>query len=431
MVYRDGSAVKLLIVDDHVNNRMVLRWSLEAEGCQVLESANGVEALAVLAREPVDAVITDILMPQMDGFRLCHEIRSSTTLNSAMPVIFYTGTYSSAADQELARAVDADDYLLKPASTEEILAAVSRAQSAGRQPRRPTPAGEEEFNVLELYSAALVRKLESRNTELEEALRKLQSAHAEILQLNQTLEGRVAERTAALAAANKELESFAFSVSHDLRAPLRQINGFAALLREAAGAHLDEEGERMLAQITGAARRMDELIRALLEFSRSGRAELVVGDVDLDRLLDEALAVLAAEIRGRDIEWRRGTLPRVRGDAMLLRQVFVNLVSNAIKFTGKTPRAVIEIGAEAGNGAERVVFVRDNGAGFDPRYAARLFGVFQRLHSAEDFEGTGVGLANAQRIVARHGGRIWAESTPGAGAVFYVALPAAGAMRDK
>ena len=423
--------MKLLVVDDHANNRMVLRWSLEAEGCQVLEAANGVEALAVLAQGPVDAVITDILMPRMDGFRLCHEIRSSTTFNSAMPVIFYTGTYNSAADEELARAVDADGYLLKPASTTEILAAVHRAQAADRQPRSPSPAGDETFNVLELYSAALVRKLETRNLELEDALRKLQNAHAEIVQLNETLEARVVDRTAALAAANKELESFSFSISHDLRAPLRQINGFAAMLQDAAGAQLDGEGLRMLAQITGAAQRMDELIRALLEFSRSGRAELVMAAVPLGRLLDETLTILAADLKGRDIEWRRAELPRVWGDAMLLRQVLVNLVSNAIKYTGKTARAVIEIGTGAGAAGEALIFVRDNGVGFDPRYASRLFGVFQRLHRAEDFEGTGIGLANAQRIVSRHGGRIWAESAPGEGATFYVALPLAMAVLDK
>ncbi len=423
--------MKLLVVDDHANNRMVLRWSLEAEGCQVLEAANGVEALAVLAQGPVDAVITDILMPRMDGFRLCHEIRSSTTFNSAMPVIFYTGTYNSAADEELARAVDADGYLLKPASTTEILAAVRRAQAADRQPRSPSPAGDETFNVLELYSAALVRKLETRNLELEDALRKLQNAHAEIVQLNETLEARVVDRTAALAAANKELESFSFSISHDLRAPLRQINGFAAMLQDAAGAQLDGEGLRMLAQITGAAQRMDELIRALLEFSRSGRAELVMAAVPLGRLLDETLTILAADLKGRDIEWRRAELPRVWGDAMLLRQVLVNLVSNAIKYTGKTARAVIEIGTGAGAAGEALIFVRDNGVGFDPRYASRLFGVFQRLHRAEDFEGTGIGLANAQRIVTRHGGRIWAESAPGEGATFYVALPLAMAVLDK
>ncbi len=410
---------------------MVLRWSLEAEGCQVVEAANGVEALAVLAREPVDAVITDILMPLMDGFRLCHEIRSSATLNAAMPVIFYTGTYNSAADEELARAVHADGYLLKPASTAEILGAVRRAQTADRQPRSPPPAGAEEFNVLELYSAALVRKLETRNVELEDALRKLQSAHAEIVQLNETLEARVADRTAALAAANKELESFSFSISHDLRAPLRQINGFAAILRDEAGAGLEEEGRRILGQITGAAQRMDELIRALLEFSRSGRAELVMGAVPLGRLLDETLTILAADLRGRDIEWRRGDLPEVWGDAMLLRQVLVNLVSNAIKYTGKTPHAVIEIGTGAGDPGEALVFVRDNGVGFDPRYASRLFGVFQRLHHAGDFEGTGIGLANAQRIVARHGGRIWAEAAPGEGATFYLALPLATTGLDR
>lgn len=241
-----------------------------------------------------------------------------------------------------------------------------------------------------------------------------------------TPEERIAELTEALAAANQELESLAFSISHDLRAPVRQIAGFARLLQEAAGAGLDAENRRCLEQMAAAARRLDALINALLELSRTGRAPFVRADVELDDLVDDALSALAPELRGRRIEWRRDRLPRVRGDAALLREMFAILLANAIKFTRQSDPAVIEIGAtQGGRGEQAVVHIRDNGVGFDPRYASRLFGAFQRLHRAEEFEGTGIGLANARRIVARHGGRIWAQAEAGRGATFYFSLPSA------
>jgi light-regulated signal transduction histidine kinase (bacteriophytochrome) len=241
--------------------------------------------------------------------------------------------------------------------------------------------------------------------------------------LMRELEARVERCTAALAAANRELESFSFTVSHDLRAPLRKISGFAQLLEETASAVLDGENRSFLKQIIDGAAQMDRLIEALLDFHRTTRTELCQGEVDLERLLDETLVLCHAEVKDRRIEWRRGALPTVRGDKTLLRQVLVNLLSNAIKYTRTRELASIEIGARQGPEHEIVVFVRDNGVGFDMRYSEKLFGVFQRMHRADEFDGVGIGLATAQRIVTRHGGSIWAEAEVGHGATFFFSLP--------
>lgn len=249
-------------------------------------------------------------------------------------------------------------------------------------------------------------------------------AEAEILALNQQLERRVAERTAQLENANKELESFSYSVSHDLRAPLRHIDGFATMLAGHAKAVLDEKGLRYLTIITDSAKRMGRLIDDLLMFSRNGRAELKCAQVRLSEVVEETRLQLVAEAPGRNIEWRIGALPEVFADLSLLRQVLVNLMSNAVKYTRRRAETVIEIGSRAGPDGEVVIFVKDNGAGFNPKYAARLFGVFQRLHADSEFEGTGVGLANVQRIIVRHGGRVWAEGEVEQGATFYFSLPA-------
>jgi light-regulated signal transduction histidine kinase (bacteriophytochrome) len=240
----------------------------------------------------------------------------------------------------------------------------------------------------------------------------------EISRLNRELKKRAGE----LETANKELESFAYSVSHDLRAPLRHVVGYGELLQKQASSSLDDKSRRYMRTILESAKRMGNLIDDLLAFSRIGRAETKETKVDLTQLANEVVAELRQETRGRDIVWKIGVLPICRGDRSMLKLVLVNLISNAVKFTRLRSPAEIEIGCADGPTSTEV-FVRDNGAGFDMRYVHKLFGVFQRLHPTEEFEGTGIGLATVQRVIHRHGGQVRAEGALDHGATFYFSVP--------
>ncbi|HEY9381736.1 MAG TPA: PAS domain S-box protein, partial [Burkholderiales bacterium] len=252
---------------------------------------------------------------------------------------------------------------------------------------------------------------------------------SEVDELNASLEKMVQARTAQLQSANRELESFSYSVSHDLRAPLRHIAGFASLLRERPAMKTDEEAVRLIGVVIRAAGRMGALIDDLLSFSRVSRQQMAMQEVSLEEIVRDIVQEISTVETQREVRWSIGELPVVRGDRQLLRSVALNLLDNALKYTRPRPVAVIEIGSETHDGYANV-YVRDNGVGFDMQYAEKLFGVFQRLHTPEEFEGTGVGLASVERIVERHGGHVWAQGKPNEGATFWFSLPLARATNE-
>lgn len=405
---------QVLIVDDYATNRKLLRATLEAEGIKVSEAVDGLEAFRFLQQNSIDAVISDILMPNMDGYRLCHELRRNDRFRK-LPVVVYTNTYTSPSDRDLALNMGADEYLTKPASPADICAALRRASehSRTRNGHRAQELGEE--FVLKNYADVLIRKLEQKNGELEDA-------RAELEKINRELDQRVKLRTAELATANQELDSFCHAVSHDLRAPLRTISGFAQLLSEKTLSGLDDEGCRFLDRIREASVRMGELIDDLLGLSQVGRSDLNVTPIDLSALARRVTDDLKERESGRNVLVVIEAEMKTRGDARLMLIVFENLLGNAWKFTGGKPDARIEVGSGRGKDGQPVYYIRDNGAGFDMKQADRLFTAFQRLHRQEDFPGTGVGLATVQRIIQRHGGRIWANAAPGEGATFFFTL---------
>ncbi|MGH9509605.1 MAG: sensor histidine kinase [Terriglobales bacterium] len=308
---------------------------------------------------------------------------------------------------------------LQPLIAQPILQLAETAAIVSRQRDysvRVKPGNRDEVGLLIETFNQMLAQIEERDTALQEA--------------RADLENRVAERTAELRASNRELEAFSYSVSHDLRAPLRQVHGFAKVLGEGYGPQLDPQGQSYLGRIEEGAKQMGLLIDDLLNLARLGRRPLRREPTQLTALVEEVCQELVPEIEGREVEWRVQPLAAARCDRGLIKQVFANLLGNALKYTRPCPRAVIEVGQQADNG-EPVIYIRDNGVGFNMKYADKLFGVFQRLHRSDEFEGTGVGLATVQRIVHKHGGRIWAEGELGKGATFSFTLGAQGNTREE
>jgi len=369
---------RLLVVDDEVAQVQALCHTLEDEGFSVKGFTGAKAALGELRSGVFDIVLTDLTMPGMDGIAFLNAARE---IDPGLAGIVMTGHGTIATAVEAMKA-GALDYILKPFDLRVILRVLARTQAMLRLRRE---------------NAALLERLSLRTVELETANRELEVA-------------------------NRELEAFSGSVSHDLRAPLRTIDGLLRVVQEDFGAAVPAEACRHIEAISAQASRMSELIEDLLRLSRLRREPLQKQPVDMRALVQEVAGELRATDTSRQLDISIGELPPVDADPSLLRQVWVNLVANALKFTRRREHAIIEITGETRAG-KKLYSIRDNGAGFDPRRAERLFGIFQRLHAARDFEGTGVGLSIARRIVERHGGSIWAEGEPDRGAAFHFTLP--------
>lgn len=427
--------MKILSVDDNPENRYLVE-SMLRNGFRVTSVHNGMEALEKLQQEPFDLILADILMPQMDGFELCRRVKHSEAFRR-IPFVFYTATYTEKKDEELGLALGASRFIVKPIEQQKFLEIIQEvADEAQTGELKSAQPAEGEQELLESYNLRLVRKLDSKVEELEAVSRELRNAievrdheilerrqaEAEVRRLNVELEGRVQSRTAELAVANHKLEAFASAVSHDLRSPLRRIVGLIEFLLENHGDNLEGEARNYLDLISGEARRMEGLVNALFRLSQATHGELRKEKVDLSQLASEIQNDLRRHQPERAVEFVAAPGVFVRGDPVLIRAVLQNLLDNAWKFTAKTARARIEFGVSGGSEGP-IYFIRDNGAGFDNKLAARLFAPFQRLHSTEDFPGTGIGLAMARQIILRHGGRIWAEGAPDQGATFFFTLP--------
>ncbi|HAD05496.1 MAG: hypothetical protein A2091_03610 [Desulfuromonadales bacterium GWD2_61_12] len=371
-------SLRILHIEDNAGDVDLIREMLTGTGRESFSFASEprlATALNQVRGNSIDLALLDLGLPDSSGLDSFIRLRDTAP---ELPVIILTGNN----DQEAAVAAvkeGAQDFLVKGEITANLLVRAIRY--------------------------AIERK----------------RAKSELHKLNAELEQRVASRTSELAVANRELEAFAYSVSHDLRAPLRAIDGFSRILLEDYAPQLDAEGQRICTVISDSTRRMNELMNALLAFSRLGRAELRLAPVEMTALAEAVFGELTTQAERARIDFRLHPLPRVAGDPALLRQVWVNLLANAIKFSAKKERATISVDARS-EGTEYIFSVQDNGAGFDMRYADKLFGIFQRLHSDKEFAGTGIGLSIVQRIVQRHGGRVWGESAPEAGAIFYFTL---------
>jgi signal transduction histidine kinase len=409
----------ILIVEDSMIQAELLRRMLVQQGYRVTLAKDGAEGLAAARKEPPKVIVSDITMPVMDGYEMCRAIRQDAELKD-IPVILLT---MQSDTQDVVRGLNAgaDYYVTKPYNEQYL---ISRIYMALLEPHNHSQEKDIEVTIagekhqIRAGRQQILNLLISTYENAALKNRELLSAQDQLKILNERLE----EKSRELVEANKDLEGFAYSVSHDLRTPLRAIDGFSHQVLKRYEDKLDDEGKRYLNLVRDNTQKMSQLIDDILAFSRMGRLGMSMAEINMEGLAREVFEELLRTANGRDLTVEIKPLPPAHGDHAILRQVWVNLLGNAIKFTRRNPAAAIQIGSYA-EGKEIVYFVKDNGAGFDMQYAGKLFGVFQRLHSVEEFEGTGIGLAIVKRIITRHGGRVWAEGKVNKGATIYFALP--------
>ncbi|MBA2674765.1 response regulator [Ramlibacter sp.] len=393
-----GSAGTILIVDDTRANIRLLAEHLEDQGFAVVVAQDGEEGVQRARRVRPDLVLLDVNMQGLGGFETCRRLKAEPATRH-VPVIFAT-VLADTRSKIAAFEAGAADYVTKPFHIDEVLARVNT----------------------QLGLARAQAQLARQNALLQQEVAERMRAEEQVRLLNAELEARVDQRTAQLETANQELRSFCYSIAHDLRGPLGAIDGFSCLLEETMRSAADARGRHFLDRIRTGVRQMDELTEALLTLAHLSLREQQRERVDLGALARAALQKRAVQQPQRSVQVEVQTGLEVQADGALMAQAMEHLVDNAWKFTGREPCAHIAIG-RAAEDAGGAYYVRDNGAGFDMAYADKLFKPFQRLHGTSEFPGLGIGLAMVERIVSRHGGRVWAQAAPGRGAAFYFTLP--------
>jgi signal transduction histidine kinase len=384
----------ILMVDDEPNNLLALESVLEGLGQNLIRANSGKEALRCLMREDVAVILLDVQMPEMDGFETAAMIRSREK-SRYTPIIFLTAVGKTEAEMFRGYAVGAVDYMLKPFAPEILR-----------------------------YKVTVLIELHQKSEQVRHLNRELQ-------QLNESLEGRIKERTATLeekslelVRSNQELTQFASVASHDLQEPLRTMSTHLQLLEQNSAGKIDGQDREYMHVVLDSAKRMRQMINDLLSFSQVGKGERRPEKVDCGILIDRLLAQLKDVVRERGAKITVGPMPVLAAEPLLLSQVFQNLILNALKFC-KDQEPRIELGAEAKQG-EWTFWIKDHGIGISPEYFEKIFQLFKRLHTRDQYSGNGLGLSICKKIVERHGGKIWLESTPGKGSTFYFTIPSKG-----
>ncbi|MDD1693477.1 MAG: response regulator [Methanoregula sp.] len=406
----------ILIADDHSQNLYLLESLLKGNGYEVISAKNGADALTAAKKNPPDLIITDILMPVMDGFELCRQWKADELLQ-AIPFIFYTATYIDPKDEQFARSLGAERFIVKPQKPEILINEVRDVldESLRKKTISPSRPLGDEMEILRQYNEVLFRKLEKKVVQLEAQIAERKTAQEQREAVIRELEEK-----------NAELARFTHTVSHELRSPLITIRGFSGLLEEdvskgGKGPELKDHVHRIAAAVDT----MDAMLADLLRLSQAGRSIRLQEPAGFGIIAREAADLLAQPLEDHGVRVVIAPdLPLVKVDRVRIREVMVNLIGNAIKFLGNQKDPLIRIGVDI-TGETPVFFVQDNGMGIEPRYLERIFNLFEKLNAA--IPGTGVGLAIAKRIIEAHGGKIWAESEgAGKGAAFRFTLPLAG-----